>query len=158
MSRSMFAAAAVGLSFAVFAVGASAQATMKSVAGTYSPVTVPAFGEKPRGLLILSPNGYYSLIVGRAQIPPVASGARTKATDVENKAMVDGSIAHYGKWSIDDGGKAITFHVEMSSFPNWDRKPQKRALKSSGDTLVYVVAAPSTGSGAPSELTWRRVK
>ena len=95
MSKSKLAAVAVGLSFAVFTAGASAQATMKSVAGTYAPVTVPVFGDKPRGLLILAPNGYYSLIIGRAQIPPVASGARTKATDAENKAMVDGSISHY---------------------------------------------------------------
>jgi hypothetical protein len=155
--RSTLAAIAAGLGFAVFAAGSNAQ-TMKSVAGTYVPVTVPAFGDNPRGMLILSRNGHYTLIIGKAQIAPVASGVRTKATDAENKAMVDGSIAHYGRWSVDDGGKAITFHVEMSSFPNWDKKPQKRELKASGDTLVYVVAAPSTGSGVPSELTWRRVK
>ena len=158
MGRHTLAAVAVGLGFAVFTAVASAQPTVKSVAGTYTPVTVQAFGDKPRGLLILSPDGHYALIVGRASIPPVASGARVKATDAENKALVDGSISHYGKWTIDDGGKAITFHVEMSSFPNWDNKPQKRDFKLSGDTLTYVVNAPSTGSGARSELTWRRVK
>ena len=157
MNRSMFAAVAAGLSFAVFAAGASAQATMKSVAGSYSAASVPAFGDKPRGLLILSPNGYYSLVVGRAQLAPVGSGVRNKGTDAENKALVDGSIAHYGKWSIDDGGKAITFHVEMSSFPNWDMKPQKRTLKSTGETLTYTVAVPSTG-GAPNDVSWRRIK
>ena len=157
MKRAMLAAVAVGSTLAVFTANVAAQATMKSVAGTYSAVTVPAFGDNPRGLLILSPNGYYTAIVGRATIPPVASGVRIKGTDAENKALVDGSIAHYGKWSIDDGGKTITFNVEMSSFPNWDKKPQKRELRAHGDTLTYVVSAPSVG-GAPSVLTWRRVK
>jgi len=108
-------------------------------------------------MLILARDGNYALIVGRAQLSPVAAGTRNKGTDAENKALVDGSIAHYGKWSIDDGGKAITFHVEMSSFPNWDRKPQKRVLKSTGETLTYTVAAPSTG-GAPNDVSWRRIK
>jgi len=157
MTRSTFAAVAVGLSFAVFAAGANAQATMKSVAGSYSAASVPALGDKPRGMLILARDGNYALIVGRAQLSPVAAGTRNKGTDAENKALVDGSISHYGKWSIDDGGKAITFHVEMSSFPNWDKKPQKRELRAHGDTLTYVVSAPSVG-GAPSVLTWRRVK
>ena len=85
------------------------------------------------------------------------SEIRTKATDAENKAIVEGSIAHYGKYSVDDGGKALTFHVEVSTFPNWDGKPQKRMLTVKGDTLTYVVATPSTG-GAPSEVTWKRVK
>ena len=82
---------------------------------------------------------------------------RNKGTDAENKALVDGSISHFGKWSIDDGGKAITFHVDQSSFPNWDKKPQKRTLKSTGETLTYIVAAPSTG-GAPNDVSWRLKK
>jgi len=158
MSRSMFAAVAVGMSFAFFNAGASAQVTMKSVAGTYAAVTVPAFGDKPYGMMILSPDGHYTTVVRRAQLAPVAAGARNKGTDAENKLLVDGSISHFGKWTIDDGGKAITFHVEQSSFPNWDKKPQKRALKISGDTLTYTVVAPSTGSGKPSDVVWRRIK
>jgi hypothetical protein len=158
MNRSMLAAIAVALPLALAASEAAAQPTMKSVAGTYSAVVVSAFGDKPNGMLILARNGYYALIVRRAQVAPVASGARNKGTDAENKALVDGSIAHFGKYTIDDGGKAITFHVDQSSFPNWDKKPQKRALKVSGDTLTYTVAAPSTGSGTPSDVVWKRIR
>jgi hypothetical protein len=143
--------------FAAVAAPAAAQATMKAVAGSYAAVSVPAFGDKPNGMLILARDGNYALIVRRAQLAPVAAGTRNKGTDAENKALVDGSISHFGKWSIDDGGKAITFHVNQSSFPNWDKKPQKRTLKATGDTLTYVVAAPSTG-GAPNDVSWRRIK
>ena len=155
--RNMLAAAVAGLALAAMSGAAAAQPTMKSVAGTYSAVSVPAFGDKPYGQMILTPDGRYNIIVRRAKLAPIASGARTKGTDAENKAMADGSISHFGKYTIDDGGKAITFHVEQSSFPNWDGKPQKRALKISGDTLTYTVMTPSTG-GAPNDVTWKRVK
>ena len=157
MKRSMYAAAAVGMTFGFFCAAASAQPTMKSVAGTYSAISVPAFGDKPRGMLILSPDGHYVSLVGRAKLSPVAAGARNKGTDAENKALVDGSIAHFGKWTIDDGGKFITFHVEMSSYPNWDNKPQKRPLKVSGSTLTYTVMTPSLNT-APIDVSWKRVK
>jgi hypothetical protein len=150
----MLAAVAVGLAFAASA--AQAQ-TMKSVAGAYSVTKVEAFGDGARGQMILTPNGYYSIVITRAKMAPVAAGARNKGTDAENKAVVDGSIGHFGKYTIDDGGKAITFHVTAASFPNWDGKPQKRVLKVKGDTLTYTVATPSNG-GAPNDVVWKRLK
>jgi len=150
------AASILCVSLAMPAGDAAAQSA-QTVAGTYTAVSVPVFGDKPRGTLILGTDGRYALIVGRATLPKIASGARTKATTEENKAVVDGSIAHYGRYTIDDGGKAITFHVEMSTFPNWDGGSQKRPLKVSGDTLSYTVTTPSTG-GPPAEVVWTRIK
>jgi hypothetical protein len=155
--RTLLTAVAVGLPLAALAIDAAAQPTMKSVAGTYSAVTVAAFGDKPYGQMILTPGGRYNIIVRRAKLDPVASGVRNKGTDAENKLLVDGSISHFGKYTIDDGGKSITFHVDQSSFPNWDGKPQKRALKLSGDTLTYTVMTPSDGS-KPSDVVWKRMK
>ena len=155
--RSLIAAVAVALPLSVFSASVAAQPTTKSVAGTYSAVSVPAFGDKPYGQMILLPGGRYSIIVRRAKLAPVASGVRNKGTDAENKLLVDGSISHFGKYTIDDAGKSITFHVEQSSFPNWDGKPQKRALKVSGDTLTYTVTTPSDG-GKPADVVWKRVK
>jgi hypothetical protein len=146
----------MGLGFAVFAAGASAQ-TMKSVAGAYTIAKTAAYGDKPQGQLILTPEGRYTLVLMRGDLKPVAAGARTKGTPEENKMVVDGSIMHFGSYTIDDGGKSITFNVEGSSFPNWNGKPQKRPLKVSGDMLTYAVAAPSAGK-KPGEVAWRRIK
>jgi len=155
--RNMLAAAAAGLALAALSGAAAAQPTKKSVAGTYTAVSVPPFGDKPRGQMILSPNGRYSIVITRAKMNLIAAGARTKGTDAENRAVVDGSIAHFGTYSIDDGGKAITFNVEASTFPNWDGKPQKRALTVKGATLTYTVGTPSTG-GSPNDVSWKKVK
>ena len=145
------------LSLAMPAADAAAQ-TLKSVAGTYTLVTNPSFGDKPRGMMILAPDGRYVNIVGRATLPKIASGARIKGTPEENKMVVDSTIAHYGHYTIDDGGKTLTMNIEMSTFPNWDGTTQKRPLKVSGDQLSYTVPTPSTGGGTPVEIVWKRIK
>ena len=138
-------------------VASAAEPNMKSVAGTYSVVKIPAYGDNARGMLVLSPNGSYSLVAGRTTLPKFAAGSRVKGTPEENKAVIDGSIAHFGTYTVDDGGKSITFHVKMSTFPNWDGTTMKRDLKVAGDTLAYTVTAPSAG-GPPNDVVWKRVK
>ena len=138
--------------------GESAAQTVQSVAGTYSIVTVRAFGDNPRGQLTLGVDGRYSILIARTKLDKIASGARDTATAEENKMVTSGTIAHFGKYTIDDGGKTITFHIETSTFPNWDGTTQKRELKVSGDTLAYVVPAAPIAGSQPSELVWRRLK
>jgi lipocalin-like protein len=129
----------------------------KTVAGAYSPVTVSAYGDKPKGQMILTPDGHYSIVLSRNDLAKIAAGSRTQGTPDENKAVVHGSIAHTGRYTVDDGGKSITFHIETSTFPNWNGTTQKRALKVSGDTLTYTVTTPSAG-GAPNDAVWKRSK
>ena len=145
---------------------ASAQAT-KRVAGTYAPVSVltldasgnksDVFGPRPRGQLTLTSDGRYSLILMRASLPKFASKSRLKGTAEENKDIVAGSIAHFGKYTIDDKAGTVTFSVESSTYPNWDGEPQTRAFTFKDDTFVYKVAAVSGGTGS-GEVTWKRVK
>lgn len=131
--------------------------TAKTVAGSYSPVIVSAYGDKPKGQMILAPDGRYSIVLSRNDLAKIAAGSRTQGTSDENKAVVHGSIAHTGRYTVDEGGKTITFHIETSTFPNWNGTTQKRALKVQGDTLVYTVMTPSAG-GAPNDVTWKRIK
>jgi hypothetical protein len=154
--RTTLVAFSASLLLVAFVAPVGAQ-SIKTVAGTYSVVTIPAFGDNARGILVLGADGRYSLVVGRTTLPKFASNNRLKGTPEENKAIVDGSIAHFGKYTIDDGGKAITFHIEMSTFPNWDGTATKRALKVAGDQLTYTVSAPS-GGGPANDVVWKRVK
>src|SRR5262245_64290237 len=91
------AASILCVSLAVAASAAVAQ-SVKTVAGTYTAVSVPAFGDSPRGTLILGADGRYALVIGRAKMPKIASGTRTSATAEENKAVVEGSLARYGRY------------------------------------------------------------
>ena len=127
------------------------------VAGTYVPLSNAPFGDNPRGQLILGRDGHYSLLIARAGLPKIAAGARDKGTVDENKAIINGSIVHVGKYTVDADGKAITFNVEVSSFPNWEGSSFKRTLKISGDEITYTNSAPS-GGGKPFDAVWKRVQ
>src|SRR6266705_3668379 len=54
------------------------------------------YGPHPKGILTVDANGRYVLVIARADLPKVASNNRTTATPEENKAIVEGSIAHFG--------------------------------------------------------------
>ena len=155
----MLSAYSIFLLFAVLALpawNATAQ-DATNVAGTYTAVSNAPFGDNPRGQLILGRDGHYSIILARTTLPKVAANSRDKSTAEENKAIVGGSIAHFGKYTVDAQAKTITFNVEASTFPNWDGTTFKRAFKVSGDELTYTNSAPSGGGGA-IDVVWKRVK
>ena len=169
MKHPSIAAAAASLLFAslVLAAGNVAAQGAKSVAGTYTPVSVVTidasgkrsdiFGPNPRGMLVLTADGRYSIILMRASLPKFSSNSRVKGTAEENQTVVAGSIAHFGKYTIDDKDKTITFLVESSTFANWDGAPQKRPFTVKGDEFKYTVAAVSGGTGS-GEVVWKRMK
>lgn len=127
------------------------------IAGTYSVVSIAAFGANPLGQMILSNDGRYSIILTRSALPKIAAGARDKGTPEEDKTIVGGSIGHFGKYTVDAQQTTITFDIEASTFPNWNGTTSKRPLKVSGDLLSITNSTPSTG-GPASETVWKRVK
>ena len=156
---------ALSASLALVAGPVAAQSA-KSLVGTYTGVAFvvtdasgkksDVFGTNPRALLVLTPDGRYSIIVMRETLPKFASNSRLKGTPEEHQAIVAGSLAHFGKYTIDEKDKSITFHVESATYPNWDKIPQKRPFTVKGDQLSYKVAAASGGGTA--EVVWKRVK
>ena len=114
------------------------------------------YGPHPKGILAVDANGRYVLVIARADLPKVASNNRTTATPEENKAIVQGSGAHFGALSVNAADKTITFKIETSTFPNWDGTEQKRPFTVTGDELQYTVAAASGGGTAT--VVWKRAK
>jgi len=147
--------------------GDAAAQGAKSLVGTWTVVSIdtvdasgkktPFVGPNPRGSLIFTSNGRYSLWVGASSLPKFASNNRAKGTAEENQAVVAGSIAHFGKYTVDAKDKSFTFHVETSTFANWDGTTQKRAFTVSGDELKYTNPVASAGGGRV-DLVWKRAK
>src|SRR5262249_23805081 len=76
----------------------------------------------------------------------------------ENNSVVQGSIAYYGTYTIDEATRVITVEVEGSTFPNFTGGTQTRILSFNGDDEVtYLNPTPSHG-GEPAKVTFRRVK
>ena len=141
----------------VWPVESTAAQQLPSLAGTYAVVSSPPFGPHPVGQMLLGADGHYALILARSNLPKIAAGTRDKGTAEEDKAIVGGSIGHFGTYAVDAQQKTLTFHVQASTFPNWNGATFDRALKVSGDQLTYTNTSPSNG-GPPNEVVWKRVK
>jgi Lipocalin-like domain len=145
----------------------AAAQTAKSIAGAYTPVSSTAtdgsgktsdiFGPNPRGMLILMADGRYSLTLMRSSLPKFAANSRAKGSAEENQAVVAGSINHFGRYTVEENGKLLVFHIDSSTYPNWDGTSQKRPLTIKGDELSYKVAIVSSGQGS-GEVVWKRMK
>jgi hypothetical protein len=116
------------------------------------------FGPNPRGSMLLTPDGHFSMTMLRASLPKFASNARTKGTAEEYKAVVDGSVAAIGTYSVTgDKEQVLNLHIEGSTFPNWDGQDQKRPMTVTGDELRVINTTPSIGGGKNTQV-WKRAK
>jgi hypothetical protein len=116
---------------------------------------VDTFGPNPGGLLMFDDNGRYASLVVRPGVPKFASNNREAGTAEENKAAMQGSIAHVGRYTVNEADRSVMFHIEYSSFPNWNGTEQRRPITIAGDEMKYIVPTPSTGTGT-AEVTFRR--
>jgi Lipocalin-like domain len=92
------------------------RAAAKVIVGTWTLVSVEAagmdgsksqpYGANPVGIIIFDASGHYSNLTSRAGLPKFASNNRTQGTPKENKAIVQGSIADFGKYSVNEADKA----------------------------------------------------
>jgi hypothetical protein len=125
--------------------------------GAKLPDGKSVWGDNPKGLLIFTENGRYSSQIMRSDLPKFASGNRLQGTPEENKAIVQGSVASFGTYTVDEQGKTFTVRWEANTFPNQMGQSQTRSFTISGDELRISNPAPSAG-GPPSELIYRRDK
>lgn len=114
-----------------------------------------SFGPNPKGQFIFTANGRYMSINTNPDIPKFASGNRHQGTAEENKAVVQGTIAHYGTWDVSPDGKTLILKVEAGTWPSWIGSEQKRQLSVKGDEMKYSLNA---SIGGTSELVYKRVK
>lgn len=116
---------------------------------------VPMYGPNPQGLASFDGNGRYILLTARSGQPRFASNNRMEGTPEEYKAVVQGSIAHFGRYTVNETDKTITFHIETSTFPNWNGAEQKRPFTLTGDELKWTTAG---SSGGMAEVVLKRAK
>ncbi len=118
---------------------------------------IEPFGSKPRGSMIMTPDGRYSVILIRENLPKFASNNRMKGTAEENQAVVQGSLAHYGTYAVvSEKEHTGNMHVEGSTFPNWDGEDHKRVWTVKGDELS--VSNPTASIGGVAYVIWKRAK
>jgi hypothetical protein len=151
-------AIAMALAIALPAGSAFAQSA-KSLLGAWELESAgETYGKNPKGKLVFSPNGHYALVITRNDLPKFASNSRVKGTPDENKAVVAGSVAHFGRYAVDEKAKVITLKVESSTYPNFSGTEQPRPFELKGDQLRYTNPKPSAGGPPTGQVVWKRAK
>src|SRR5262249_21171102 len=145
---SLNAMAALGLTLIP---GSALAQTAKDIVGTWKQVAniniapdgrrSEPFGPNPNSIVTFDANGRFASV---PDLPKFASNNRMQGTAEENKAIVQGSIAYFGTYSVVD--KVIIQKVEGSTWPNWTGTDQKRPIISfTGDDMKLAVPAASLG-------------
>ena len=155
---------AIGISLALSCVAFAQQnSTKEQIVGAWSLVSIISetedgkrgepFGTAPKGVMIFSSDGHFSLFQSRAEIPKIAANDRAKATPEEAQAIVASAIAYYGTYSIDEASKVMSVELEaanVAAIPN-----QKRTITAlTADELKF--SNPRTPSGMTLLTVWKR--
>ncbi|HZE55324.1 MAG TPA: lipocalin-like domain-containing protein [Bradyrhizobium sp.] len=147
------------------AVGQSANNDKERFIGSWTLVSLTSgeganqtlpYGPNPRGTMMVDANGRFPIAVVRSDLPKFTSNNRMSGAPEENKAVVQGSIAYWGTYSIDEATHVLTVNIEGSSFPNFTDGTQTRILSFDGDEVTYFNPTPSMGGSA--KVTYRRAK
>ena len=114
------------------------------------------FGSNPKGMIMFSSEGHFSLFQSKAEIPGIAANDRAKATPEEARAIVASAIAYYGTYSVSEADKTILVKVNASTFANVaGGAEQKRIITSlTADELKFT--NPRTPAGVTLRTTWKR--
>jgi len=127
---------------AVLGIGAAAAQPAKSLreqlVGTWNFViaeitaadgkkTLP-FGDKPKGQIIFTEDGHFSQVHVSSGLPRIASNNRLAGTDADNRAIVHGTLALFGTYSVDEAKKTLTFNIVASTYPNQEGTSQTRTI------------------------------
>jgi hypothetical protein len=152
----------------VFAGGnaAAANTLKEQIVGTWQMVSnittspdgskTETWGPNPKGMIIFERNGRMASVTTRSGITKFASNNRGTGTADENKAVVQGSIAYYGTYSVNEADKSVTYQIDGATFPNWQGTTQKRTIAFSGEEFTQSLAAGSAGGAV--DIKYKRVK
>ena len=109
-----------------------------------------------QGVVIYAPNGHFAFVNVANNLPTLASNNPDKATAEEARAIVAGSIAYYGTYTVDEATKTIVPKVEGSTFPNMVGTDQSRVVTSiTADEMRFI--NPTAPAGV-LEIVWKRAK
>jgi hypothetical protein len=129
--------------------------------GTHKPL----YGPNPDGSMIFTSNGRYAVEVLRTiNRPRFASNNRDTGTAEENKAAVQGALAYFGTYTVDEAGKMLFQRIEGSTFPNQEGTRQGFKIVEITDEVMTndLPVAQSSIPGANGiktiEVIWKKIK
>ena len=116
------------------------------------------FGNKPSGVLIFTADGNIASISTRSDSPKIASNNRLEGTLEEYGAIMRGTHAIFGKYTVDEAAKSFVISIVGGTFPNEVGGSTTRTITAiTFDELKFTYPAGAV-VGAVAESVWRRTK
>ena len=120
---------------------------------------VEAYGARPAGLLVYDANGLMAAQIMNPDRPRFVSGDRRKGTYEELHAAVEGYIAYFGTYDVNEAEGYVTHTEAGDIFPNAVGTNQRRDVELEGDRLVLSVPPVVLGGERMTALVvWERVR
>jgi hypothetical protein len=114
------------------------------------------YGTDPRGFHIFERNGRFFAMMARPDLPKIAASDPQKATPEEARAIMAGSIAYYGTYSVNEAERMVVLRMDASTFPNQlGRELPRRIVSVTANEMVYANPDATTGGGQ-IQLSWKR--
>jgi hypothetical protein len=159
------AAVAIAVSFPATSTVGQQKSLKEQLVGTWIAVSFTAvaddgnktepFGVDPRGVVIFTSDDHFSLLQTRPDLPKVTANSILKATPEEAMAVMQGSIAYYGMYSVNETDKTFSVRILASTFANMIGPEQKRIITSlTQDELKFT--NPRIPAGLTLQTVWKR--
>jgi hypothetical protein len=116
------------------------------------------FGPNPKGVIIFTNDGHFSLFQSSAGVPKIAANDRAKATPEEATAIVRESIAYYGTYSVNEGEKTLAVKLVGSTYANLVGGPEQKRIVTSLTSEELKFTNPRTPAGVTLLTVWKRAK
>ena len=121
----------------------------RHIGSTINGKADPSRGALPTGIIIYDGHGHMACHVAPDRD---VTKAGKEPTGEEARAALDGHVAYFGTYSVDEKARTVTHHKQGSVQPG-DKGDVVRAYEFSGDRLILRPAG-TTGH----EIIWERIK
>jgi Lipocalin-like domain len=92
------------------------------------------WGNNPQGMLQFAPNGLFTAAI--------MAGDRAPRAGTVPSDPVGPAFAYYGTYEVNTSAKTFTFHVQQSTWPQWNGATLNRTITELTPRSLKVVAAP----------------
>lgn len=119
---------------------------------------VHPMGEAAVGFIMYLADGFMSANVMVPARAPFSGGSASTAAQAELAAAAAGYFGYAGRFEVDEPGRAVRHHIEVSLVPNLAGTTQLRHVAFEGTRLsLRGDPAPMAGRMAAPTIIWERV-
>jgi hypothetical protein len=122
-------------------------------------IVIRPMGQGVQGILIYHASGYMALQIVDPERPKFTTEDWMSGTADEAKSALDGFMAYYGTFEVNEQKTTIVHHIKHSSFPNWSGIDREQFYELHRDHLV-LMTLPMTMSKEQlvGQLAWQKIE